>query len=151
MADNLVRRWIMAEWTFQKLHQIIYILRSAKNFNPKWLKASGRAVGFRVRCHTTADKHGPWPLRYRMAVCTTRPACQQCLSTYEKKKKRHPVTTAGNTNSVVRCPSPTPPPNSAMHSLAQIHMCTQWCKYTELVKPLHTVCYFWFRNGVRVQ
>lgn len=88
MADNLVRRWIMAEWTFQKLHQIIYILRSAKNFNPKWLKASGRAVGFRVRCHTTADKHGPWPLRYRMAVCTTRPACQQCLSTYEKKKKK---------------------------------------------------------------
>lgn len=28
-------------------------------------------------------------------------------------------------------------------------MCTQWCEYTELVKPLHTVCYFWFRNGVK--
>lgn len=45
----------------------------------------------------------------------------------------------------------THPSNSEMHSLAQIHLCTQWCRYTELVKPLHTVCYFWFRNGVRVQ
>lgn len=42
---------IMAEWTFQKLRQIIYILGLAKNFYPKWLKVSEQAVGFSVRTH----------------------------------------------------------------------------------------------------
>lgn len=43
MKNLLVDLTIMAELTFQKLQQNIYILGLAKNFYPKWLNVSEHA------------------------------------------------------------------------------------------------------------
>lgn len=50
----------MAEWTFQKLHRIIYILGLAKKFFiPSDLKWMNRQQGSEPG-HTTADEYNPW-------------------------------------------------------------------------------------------
>lgn len=87
----------------------------------------------------------------RLSALPGQAANSVCPLMEKEKKKKQTSCRGGRKHKLSRTVPSTPTPLILKCSLAQIHVCTQWCKYTELVKPLHTVCYFWFRNGVRVQ
>lgn len=98
-----------------------------------------------------------WPLAYGTVVFTTRPALVR-LKKNKKNKKTKTSCHDGGKHKLSR--SLTLPSHTHTHTQSptilqcidlhtDTHTFTRWCRYTELVKPLHTVCYSWFRNGVK--